>query len=62
MKQQSKLTFNRIHKLYENCDRFTYKQNEVLLDKPIYLGFTVLELSKLHMYEAYYNLLQPYSG
>ena len=60
IKQQSKLTFNGIHKSYENCDSYTFKQNEVLMDKPIYLGFAVLELSKLHMYETYYDKLQPY--
>ena len=49
IKQQSKLTFNGIHKSYEFCDSYTFKQNEVLMDKPIYLGFTVLELSKLLM-------------
>ena len=32
------------------------------MDKPIYLGFAVLELSKLHMYETYYDILQPYFG
>ena len=50
--QQSKLTFNGIHKSYENCDSYTFKQNEVLMDKPIYLGFSVLELSKFLMYET----------
>ena len=59
IKQQSKLTFNGIHKSYENCDSYTFKQNEVLMDKPIYLGFSVLELSKLLMYETYYDKLQP---
>ena len=62
IKQQSKLTFNGIHKSYENCESYTFKQNEVLMDKPIYLGFTVLELSKLLMYETYYDILQPYFG
>ena len=62
IKQQSKLTFNGIHKSYDNCDSYTFKQNEVLMDKPIYLGFSVLELSKLHMYESYYDILQPYFG
>ena len=62
VKQQSKLTFNGIHKSYENCDSYTFKQNEVLMDKPIYLGFTVLELSKLLMYETYYDKLQAYYG
>ena len=62
IRQQSKLTFNGIHKSYENCDSYTFKRNEVLMDKPIYLGFTVLELSKLLMYETYYDKLQPYFG
>ena len=62
VKQQSKLTFNGIHKSYENCDSYTFKQNEVLMDRPIYLGFTVLELSKLLMYETYYDKLQPHFG
>ena len=50
MKQQSKLTFNGIHKSYENYDSYTFKQNEVLMYKPIYLSFSVLKLSKLSMY------------
>ena len=59
LKQQSKLTFNSIHKSYENYNSYTFKQNEVLMNKPIYLGFSVLELSKLLMYETYYDKLQP---
>ena len=62
IKQQSKLTFNGIHKSYEICYSYTVRQNEVLMDKPIYLGFTVLELRKLLMYETYYDKLQPYFG
>ena len=62
IKPQSKLTFNGIHKSYERCDSYTFKQTEVLMDKPIYLGFSVLELSKLLMYETYYDKLQPYFG
>ena len=60
IKQQSKMTFNGIHKSYENYESYKSKQNEVLLHKPIYLGFSVLELSKLLMYETYYDKLQPY--
>ena len=60
IKQQSKLTFNGIHKSYENCDSYTFNQNEVLMDKPMFLGFSVLEFSKLLMYETYYDKLQPY--
>ena len=50
--QQSKLTFDGIHKSYENCDSYTFKQNQVVMDKAIYVGFAILELSKLHMYET----------
>ena len=49
-------------KSYEKYDSYTFKQNEILMDKLIYLGFSVLELSKLHMYETYYDILQPYFG
>ena len=32
------------------------------MDKPIYVGFAILELSKLLMYESCYDNLQPYFG
>ena len=32
------------------------------MDKAIYVGFAILELSKLHMYETYYDTLQSYFG
>ena len=32
------------------------------MDKAIYVGFAILELSKLHMYETYHDTLQPYFG
>lgn len=34
---------------------FKCKKINLILDKPIYAGFTVLELSKLHMYDLYYS-------
>ena len=36
-----------IHKSNENCDSYTFKQNEALMDKPIYLRFAVLEVSNI---------------
>ena len=62
IKQQSNLNFNGIHKSYANYDSYTFKQNELLMDTPIYLGFSVLELSNFLMYETYYDKLQPYFG
>ena len=38
------------------------KKNQVVMDKAKYVGFAILELSKLHMYETYYDTLQPYFG
>ena len=38
------------------------RKNEIVMDKAIYVGFSILELSKLHMYETYYDTLQPYFG
>ena len=46
--------------LIKNYDSFTFKQNEILLDRPIYLGFVVVEMSKYLKYETYYDKLQPY--
>ena len=46
IKQQSNLIFNGIHKSYENCDIYLLKKIEVVMDKPVYFGFAVVELSK----------------
>ena len=43
-------------------DFYNLFNNEILMDSPIYLGFAVLELSKLFMYETYYDKPQPYFG
>ena len=35
------------------------KRNNVKLNQPIYIGFSVLELSKLHMFRFFYEVIQP---
>ena len=42
---------------YENCTLIEIYKKEIQYDKPINLGSTVLELSKLHMYKFYYDVL-----
>ena len=46
IKQQFKSAGNGIHQSYENYFSNTIKQNEVPMDKPTYLGFSGLKLSK----------------
>ena len=62
LRYQSRLDFDGIHKSYQDYDRYTFKSNVIKMEKPIYLGFTILELSKLLMYETYYDRLQKYFG
>ena len=62
IKQQSRLNFNQTQKIYTNYDNHTFEQNDFLMDKPIYLGFLVLKLSKLLMYKTYYDILQQDFG
>ena len=60
IKRQSKLSFKGIVNHYSEFSVYKYDREKTVFDKPIYLGFSVLELSKLLMYEFYYHKLQPY--
>ena len=60
IKRQSKLSFKGISQHYNDFSLHTFIKEKTVFDKPIYLGFSVLELSKLLMYEFYYHKLQPY--
>lgn len=46
----------------ENLVAVQMKPEKVVLDKPIYIGFTVLELSKSHMYDFHYSVMKPLYG
>ena len=62
MKQQAKMTSTGIHKSFENCDSYSFNQNEVQIDRLIYLEVTVVEILNLSMCETYFHKLQPYVG
>ena len=36
-----------------------YIKKKIEYDSPVYVGVSILELSKLHMYLVFYNILQP---
>ena len=38
------------------------KETEILMNKPVYLGFPILELSKILMYRLWYDYLKPKYG
>ena len=62
LRYQSRLDFDGIHKSYQGYDTYTFKKNVIKMEKPIYLGFVISELSKLLRYETYYDKQQKYFG
>ena len=62
IKRQSKVTFNGKVADYESFKLFSFNKESIVYTKPIYDGFTILDLSKLFMYEFYYEKLFNYWG
>ena len=58
MKRVSKPTFKKITR-YRDYSQIEYIKEKIEYDSPVYVGVTILELSKLHMYDVFYNILQP---
>jgi len=52
--------FEEFHILNSTKALIKMKKSFVILDKPIYIGFTVLELSKMHMYRLHYDCFKKY--
>lgn len=44
----------------ENLVAIQLKREKVVLNKPIYIGFSVLELSKSHMYDFHYSVMKQF--
>ena len=67
-KHVAKITYKRSEVFVNDEDKEEYlvgleaKRLTVKLDKPIYTGFTVLELSKHHMYDFHYNHMMKKYG
>ena len=60
LKRQSKLSFDGLIECYDTFNMYKFKKSKITFKKPIYLGYTILELSKLLMYEYYYEKFQPF--
>ena len=65
-KQVSKLITKPTYKhrtvIDENMVLVHMLSNKLKLDKPIYVGWAILELSKLEMYKFWYDIIKPYFG
>ena len=60
--RQSKLCFDEKIAEYEKFSLYSFNKESIKVTKPTYVMFSVLELSKLLMYECYYDKMQPYFG
>ena len=58
MKSISTPTFKKITG-YRDYSQIEYINKKREYDSPVYIGVTILELSKLHVYNVFYNILQP---
>ena len=60
LNRQPKLSFDDKIAEYEKFNLYSFNKETIKFTKPIHVGFCVLELSKLLMYEWYYDKMQPY--
>ena len=58
MKNISKPTFKNKTR-YKDYSQIEYIKKRKEYDSPVYVGVTILELSKLYMFYVFYNILQP---
>ena len=49
----------RIITRYRNYSQIEYMKKKIEYDSPLFVGVTMLELGKIHMYDVFYNILQP---
>ncbi|KAL4092502.1 hypothetical protein QTP88_027003 [Uroleucon formosanum] len=58
----NKTTFKHATNYSENLNAVTLENKIIKFDKPIYIGFAVLDISKTLMYDYHYNVMQKHYG
>ena len=62
MKCVSNPNFKHSHIINENLVGVEKQKTKLKLDKPIFIGMSILDLSKQHMYKFYYDVMKPKYG
>ena len=62
MKCVNNPSFKHSHIINENLVGVEKQKPKLKLDKPIFIGMTILDLSKQHMYSFYYDVMKPKYG
>ena len=62
MKCVNNPSFKHSHIINENLVGVEKQKTKLKLDKPIFIGMTILDLSKQHMYSFYYDVMKPKYG
>jgi hypothetical protein len=53
-------TFKHVTQYNENLSAVSLAKNTLKFDKPLYVGFAVLEISKTLMYDYHYNVMKKH--
>ena len=62
MKCVNNPSFKRSHTINEDLVGVEKQKPKLKLDKPIFIGMSILDLSKQHMYKFYYDVMKPKYG
>ena len=62
MKCVNNPSFKHSHIINENLVGVEKRKPKLKLDKPIFIGMSILDLSKQHMYKFYYDVMKPKYG
>ena len=62
VKQTSKCTYKRAKRINANLVGVELRHPHVKLTKPYYVGMSILDLSKVKMYDFHYNVMKPVFG